>query len=219
MAPPSLPRVRADPVPLLHRYYEVLRFPTAPSAALRCLRTAGTTSCIWLLRSAAPQTQSPAAWSSSIRSPLRIIRVETAGRPRFLRNPRVSMPCSPTPAGPTRQALRRSRLGPRYVHNEGSHDQINLSGLHHTAWTLAAYASQSGLPQNHARLASRCWPLCGTGLVTRRIPTKGFRVVSYISSPFPKLSWRKDIVNNSVRVPARTARPVVVELRQRIEDL
>ncbi len=110
----------------------------------------------------------------------------TAGRPRFLRNPCVSMPCSPTPAGPTRQALRRSRLGPRYVHNEGSHDQINLSGLHHTAWTLAVYASQSGLPQSHARLASRCWPLYGTGLVTRRIPTKGFRVVSYISSSLLK---------------------------------
>ncbi len=40
LAPPSLPRVRADPVPLLHRYYEVLRFPAAPPAALRCLRTA-----------------------------------------------------------------------------------------------------------------------------------------------------------------------------------
>ncbi len=63
---------------------------------------------------------------------------------------------------------------------------INLSGLHHTAWTLAVYASQSGLPQSHARLASRCWPLYGTGLVTRRIPTKGFRVVSYISSSLLK---------------------------------
>jgi hypothetical protein len=29
-------------------------------------------------------------------------------------------------------------------------------------------------------------------LVTRRIPTKGFRGASYISSSFPKLSWRKD---------------------------
>jgi hypothetical protein len=29
-----------------------------------------------------------------------------------------------------------------------------------------------------------------TGLITRRVPTKGFRVASYISSPFPKLAWR-----------------------------
>jgi hypothetical protein len=28
------------------------------------------------------------------------------------------------------------------------------------------------------------------GLVTHRIPTKGFRVASYISSSFPKLSCR-----------------------------
>ncbi len=99
---------------------------------------------------------------------------------------------SPTPAGPTRLALRWSRLGPRYVHNEGSHDQINLSGLHHTAWTLAVYASQSGLPQNHARLASRCWP----GLVTRKIPTKGFRVVSLHLVLPSQASWRKDISNS-----------------------
>lgn len=42
-----------------------------------------------------------------------------------------------------------------------------------------------------ARLASRCWPLCGAGLVTRWVLTKGFRVASYISSSFPKLSWRR----------------------------
>ncbi len=34
--------------------------------------------------------------------------------------------------------------------------------------------------------------LSRTGLRTRRVPTKGFRVASYISSSFPKLSWRKD---------------------------
>ena len=81
------------------------------------------------------------------------------------------MPCSSTPAGPIRQALRRHRHGPRYVHNEGSHD-IRLSGLNSTASALAAYASQDGLLHHHARLASRCRPLYGTGLITRRIPRK-----------------------------------------------
>ena len=32
--------------------------------------------------------------------------------------------------------------------------------------------------------------LSRAGLVTRRVPTKGFRSNRYISSPFPKLSWR-----------------------------
>jgi len=63
-----------------------------------------------------------------------------------------------------------------------------LSRLNRTACALAVYASPWGLLHPDARLASRCCPLYGTGLVTRRIPTKGFRVASYISSSFPKLS-------------------------------
>src|SRR5213078_4748138 len=56
-------------------------------------------------------------------APIRTMRVETVGRPRFLRNPRVPTPCSPTPAGPTRQALRRRRCSPRDVHGEGSREE------------------------------------------------------------------------------------------------
>ena len=29
------------------------------------------------------------------------------------------------------------------------------------------------------------------GISTRKVPLKGFKVVNYISFPFPKLSWRK----------------------------
>src|ERR1700730_2134920 len=39
-ASPSLPRVPVVRVPLVHRYYETLRLPTAPHAALRFLRLA-----------------------------------------------------------------------------------------------------------------------------------------------------------------------------------
>ena len=39
-ASPSLPRVPAVRVSLAQRYYETLRPPTAPHAALRCLRLA-----------------------------------------------------------------------------------------------------------------------------------------------------------------------------------
>src|SRR5205814_1697473 len=38
--PPFLPRVPSRSVPLVPRYYEVLRTPAAPHAALRCLRLA-----------------------------------------------------------------------------------------------------------------------------------------------------------------------------------
>jgi hypothetical protein len=46
--------------------------------------------------------------------------METAGRPKFLANPDVLMPCSLTPAGPTRQAIQRRRHGPCSQHDEGS---------------------------------------------------------------------------------------------------
>src|SRR5512139_895216 len=52
-------------------------------------------------------TQPPRAWGCSPGSPYRITSVETEGPPRFLGDPNVLMPCSQTPAGPPRQALRR----------------------------------------------------------------------------------------------------------------
>src|SRR5205085_11044860 len=101
-------------------------------------------------------------------------------------------PCSPTPAGPTRQALRRSRRGPRYVHDEGSHDKSSFGAQSHGLGTRCL-RFVTYIAGRDARLTSRGWPLCGTGLITRRTPMKGFRVVSYISSSLLKLTWRKDI--------------------------
>src|SRR5208337_4627789 len=45
---------------------------------------------------------------------------------------------------------------PAYVQNEGS-TRLSLSGLNHTTFDLAVYASQDGSPHPHARLASGCW--------------------------------------------------------------
>jgi hypothetical protein len=46
----------------------------------------------------------------------------TTGPLRFLGNPGVHTPCSSTPAGPTRQDIRRSRRGPRIGNDEGSRE-------------------------------------------------------------------------------------------------
>jgi len=46
---------------------------------------------------------------------------------------------------------------PAYVQDEGS-KRLVLSGLNHTTFDLAVYASQGGSPHHHARLASGCWP-------------------------------------------------------------
>ena len=75
------------------RRYHVVRLNFAPAGSRR--------------RTRRPGVGNPVA-------PIRTVRVETVGRPRFLKNPCVPMPCSTTPAGPTRQAIRRRRRGPRY---------------------------------------------------------------------------------------------------------
>lgn len=72
-----------------------------------------------------------------------------------------------------------------------------LSGLNHTALALAVYASSRRLPGPDARLASRCWPLYGAGLATRRIPTKGLALYPYIASPFPRLCLAHQISSSS----------------------
>jgi hypothetical protein len=74
--------------------------------------------------------------------------VEAMGSPRFLGNPRDHGPCSPTPAGPIALfGADRSATDtvPAFVHGEDS-QRLTLSGLNHTAFDLAVYASQGGSP-------------------------------------------------------------------------
>ena len=85
-------------VPRSRRYYEALRLPSLPFAALRCLRFAIPPS----RRSFAPcGRRRPAVGSGELvfRFPSRKMSVETDGAPKFLGTPRVPWPCSPTPAG------------------------------------------------------------------------------------------------------------------------
>jgi hypothetical protein len=58
---------------------------------------------------------------------------------------------------------------PANVKNEGS-KRLVLSGLNHTTFDLAVYASQGELPHHHARLASGCW----SGFARRDSYPQGF---------------------------------------------
>jgi hypothetical protein len=62
-----------------------------------------------------------------------------------------------------------------------------LSKLNSMAFGLAAYASQCASPRPTQHSLPAAGQALLDGLSTRRIPTKGFRFASYISSPFPKL--------------------------------
>ena len=121
----------------------------------------------------------------SIRSPYRKKQCpwRQSGPPRFPRNPCVPTPCSSTPAGPTRQALRRSRRGPRYVHDEGSHDGT-LGAQSHGLGTRCLRFVGWVTPALHARLASRCWPLYGDGIGYPQDSAERFQTKS---SPFLEL--------------------------------
>ena len=140
-------------------------------------------------------------------SPQPVTSTETTGPPRFLENPAVNVPCSPTPVGPPRSATPALRCclppnGKRRLPR-----QILISGLNHTARTLAVYASQGGLPHRHARLASG-WlaSLVRAGVITRWVPPKGFR---FLHSPFPGFAWRTQIrVSKSLFLLVYCSEPV-----------
>ena len=87
------------------------------------------------------------------------LTMETSGSLRFLGNPGGHCPCSSTPAGSGRLSGPRVSCltRPPPVSTTKAPRRLVLSGLNHTTFDLAVYASQDGSPHHHARLASGCW--------------------------------------------------------------
>ena len=135
-----------------------------------------------------PGARSFAVWQP----PRQCFRDGAAGRPKFLGNLRVPLPCSSTPAGPAHQAIAVCRHGPRAVKDEGS-PRVVLSGLNSMAWALAVYAS----PRSSPDTAQDALPTAGQALSGEIGYPQGSyerfpRCSRYISSPFPKLAWRNN---------------------------
>src|SRR5262245_1554376 len=178
----------AGSVPPLPRYYGVLRFPTARPVPLRFLRETVTAARVWV-RVSGQARRRLGAWGVRVRPPLLpvVVEAETVGRPKFLGNPGVPLPCSQTPAGPLPQAITLRRHGPRAFNYEGSQREV-ISGLKRTALALAVYAWPAGSPrrtQDWLLVAGQALP---GGIRTRRVPAKGFQGVVVTSyPPFPSL--------------------------------
>ena len=83
---------------------------------------------------------------------------EASGPPRFLGDPCVSVPCSPTPAGPRAPGRCGAAARPSVTLTTSAPANLTISGLNRTARALAVHASQRRLPGRHARLAAGCWP-------------------------------------------------------------
>ena len=188
-ARPSLHRVPAGPVPLLPRYYDALRLPTVHSAALRFLRLAVPRG---RLRFApAGHKRQPPAGQAIFMARLRpYLHVETAGPPTFLGNPLCLCPAlrprrdqRTRPFGTSARPPLIPRRGLLHWNFRGS-----ITRLRHSLSTLRRMGRPT-TTQDSLPAAGQALP---DGLPTRRVPTKGFRVVSYISSSFPKLRGAKN---------------------------
>src|SRR5271154_1437178 len=139
-------------VPPLPWYCEALRLPAAPPALLRFLRSAVPPLHLGL-RSRGHKAQHLRARDFSPDSQNRAVRRGRQDLPGSWRT-LYNVPCSPTPVGPPCSATAALRCCLPPNGRRRLPRQILISGLNHTARSLAVYASHGGLLHRHARLAS-----------------------------------------------------------------
>jgi hypothetical protein len=98
--------------------------------------------------------------------------------------PIVLLPCSPTPVGPTHQAISMRRHGPRSVHHEGSRIRTFEAQSHGFGTGCLRFAGRVAPAPRKTRFRLLA-KLFRTGLVIRRVPTKGFELYPTSQPPFP----------------------------------
>ena len=103
----------------------------------------------------------------------------------------IRLPCSkPTPAGLLAPDHTVQQRGPWSSQGKGSHDWVFRRSI---AWPSDSLSTLRDA--NYSNTTQDSLPVAGQdlldGVLTRKVPMKGFKVVVYISSPLPKLAWRK----------------------------
>jgi hypothetical protein len=206
-APPSLPRVQAEPVPLLRRYYEVLRFPDVLAAVLRFLRATVTIPCACLRHSCQVRRRLGAGGFGSGTSP----------RGQFLkrwRRPGVpsswgTLLCLRPALGPRRdqryQALTVGRHGPTRIQLRGLSTRGNFGARSHGIGTRCLRFAVRITPP-HARLASGCWPALPDGIGYPQGSYERFPRCFLHRFPLSQASWRSECPGFP-RFPRRFPRP------------
>src|SRR5271157_1762651 len=176
MASPSLHRVPRV-VPLVHRYYETLRPPDSLFAALRFLRLAIPRSiCV-----SSPCGFRRGADGSSRSLLYRLLPIRwTSGNCQDLPSSRETLVTIRPALRPRRDRVRAmgpgvnvSDTAPAPKQNEGS-PQLQISGLNHTAFGLAVYASKWKLPATAQDSLPAAGPSFAGRDSTRRVSMKGF---------------------------------------------
>ena len=202
MAPPSLPRVRTDTVPLVRRYGKVLRLPAplAPRFVAFAWRYHALRLSFRSRRSRAPT----AGQGFVFRSPLPdVLRMEAIQDLPGSWGTLVSLcPVLRPRQDHAHQAHTMRGHGPRYVHNEGSHDNESFGAQSHGLGTRCLrFVRCVAVPD--AKLASGRWPSSpGRDWLPAGLRRKVSKLLLTSHPPFPSFPGaRTFIIFKMMNVP------------------
>jgi hypothetical protein len=194
-------------VPLLHRYYETLRIPTflPPRFVAFAWRYHSVRLSSSLLFGPTP-AEGPGGLALAPTTP-----DDKNGNVRgFPGSWRILM-CSCRVLRPRQDRCIRpydAPTRPRSQNDEGSQREL-ISGLNRTASALAVYASSRPVSRPRRKTRFRVLTqLSQAGLITRRIPTKGFDAASYIISSSPRLRLAQSMCPRSISRSRASHSPV-----------
>jgi len=158
---------------------------------LRCPSLDGTRPCA-CVRASMIRRRSSGLELLGLAAPRQYCERETAGLPKFLRNPCVPMPCSSTPARPTHQAVVRCvGTAPALEPRRRLSAMMKISGLNRTASALAVYASPARFTRlEDADSLPAAGQLYGAGLLPAGSLRKVSRCILH-AILLPQTSWRK----------------------------
>ncbi len=130
------------------------------------------------------------------RTQLRYLQKEMRRPPRFLGDPIACMPCSSTPAGSARQAIRRAAFAFRLNYDVGTRKVVYFEAQSHSLQTRCLRFASRIAPTTRKTRFRLVASLDRAGLITCGIPRK-VSDVFYILPPSPGFPWRN--VNQTLR--------------------
>ena len=148
---------------------------------------------------AAERCRGRVSWSWSPGISRRELSVETAGSPTFLGNPNCALALLFDPGGTTHQAMQCVGAAPAVSTTKAPAFRTFEAQSHGFGTGCLRFAGRvAPTPRKtRFRLLAR---LFRTGLITRRVPSKGFTVYPTSNPPFPSSTSCKDKVPNSQRL-------------------
>ena len=173
--PASLPRVPAARVPRLLRYYQGAMTSCRPSRRASFPSLGGTTRVLVFRPHAAERYRRGSPGVGHPVPPAGKASVETTGSPTFLGNPDCALALLFDPGRTNASGHAMRRRGPRCVHDEGSRIRTFEAQSHGFGTGCLRFAGRVAPTPRKTRFRLLA-KLFRTGLATRRVPSKGFKL-------------------------------------------